>query len=44
MVESDGIVVAQGFASSVGVLKTEPNSLDDLVSQGAGDGCLALRV
>jgi hypothetical protein len=42
MVESNGIVVAQGFASTVGVLKTEPDELDVLVTSGVKDGHLCL--
>ena len=42
MAESGGIVVAEGFASTVGVLKTEPEELDELVSQGVRDHRLAL--
>lgn len=42
MAESGGIVVAQGYAASVGVLKMEPEALDDLVSQGVRDRHLAL--
>ncbi len=33
-VPSGGIVVAKGYSADVGVLKTEPGTLDELVSQG----------
>jgi hypothetical protein len=42
MVENGGIIVANGFAANVGVLKTEPEALDELVSQGVRDGRLAM--
>jgi hypothetical protein len=42
MTKSKSIVVANGFQATVGVLKTEPAALDDLVSQGVRDGCLTL--
>ena len=42
MVESKGIVVAQGFASAVGVLKTEPDELDVLVASGVRKGHLRM--
>ena len=42
MAASGGIVVAKGFASEVGVLKTEPEALDELVSQGVRDSHLAM--
>jgi hypothetical protein len=43
MTKSKGIVVAKGYASNVGVLKIEPETLDDLVSPGVKDGCLTMR-
>jgi hypothetical protein len=42
MTKSKGIVVANGFQATVGVLKTEPTALDDLVSQGVRERCLTL--
>ncbi len=42
MTKGSGIIVAKSYASAVGVLKTEPAALDDLVAQGVRDGCLAL--
>ena len=42
MVESGGIVVAKGFASTVGVLKTEPDELDALVASGVKEGHLRM--
>ncbi|MGD0896771.1 MAG: hypothetical protein ABR915_02975 [Thermoguttaceae bacterium] len=42
MSDGGGIVVANGFAATVGVLKTEPEALDEIVSQGVRDGHLAL--
>jgi hypothetical protein len=42
MTASGGIVVATGYASDVGVLKTEPDALDELVSQGVRDRRLAM--
>ena len=42
MTASGGIVVATGYASDVGVLKTEPDTLDELVSQGVRDRRLAM--
>jgi hypothetical protein len=42
MTKSKGIVVANGFQATVGVLKTEPAALDDLVSQGVRERCLTL--
>lgn len=44
MASSGGIVVANGYASSVGVLKTEPDALDEIVSQGVRDRYLAMSV
>jgi hypothetical protein len=40
MTSDGGIVVAKGFASSVGVLKTEPDELDALVALGVKEGHL----
>ena len=40
MVSDGGIVVANGFVSTVGVLKTEPEELDILVAQGVKEGHL----
>ena len=40
MVSSGGIVVANGFRATVGVLKTEPEALDEIVSQGVKEGYL----
>ena len=37
MASSGGIVVANGFRATVGVLKTEPDALDEIVSQGVRD-------
>jgi hypothetical protein len=42
MTESGSIVVAEGFASSVGVLKTEPDELDALVASGVKEGHLRM--
>ena len=42
MIESSGIVVAKGFASTVGVLKTGPNELDDLIASGVKEGHLRM--
>jgi len=42
MTKSNGIVVAKGYASNVGVLTTEPDALDELVSLGVRDRHLAL--
>jgi hypothetical protein len=42
MGSSGSIVVAEGFASSVGVLKTEPDELDALVALGVKDGHLRM--
>jgi hypothetical protein len=38
MTQGGGIVLANGFASSVGVLKTEPEELDALVTLGVKEG------
>jgi len=40
MVQGGGIVVADGFASIVGVLRTEPDELDALVMLGVKEGYL----
>ncbi len=40
MVSSGGIVVASGFRATVGVLKTEPEALDALVTLGVKEGYL----
>ena len=42
MIEEQGIVVSEGLAASVGVLKTEPVELDELVSRGVKEGHLSL--
>ena len=42
MVENSGIVVAKGFSSTVGVLKTEPDELDTLVASGVKEGHLRM--
>jgi hypothetical protein len=42
MTEGGGIVVAEGLASTVGVLKTEPDDLDALVMQGVKEGHLRM--
>jgi hypothetical protein len=42
MTKGNGIVVAKGYAAEVGVLKTEPEALDEIVSRGVRDGILAL--
>ncbi len=42
MATSGGIVVAEGFAASVGVLKTEPDELDLLVASGVKEGHLRM--
>ncbi len=43
MVSSGGIVVASGFLATVGVLKTEPDALDAIVSQGVRERALLMR-
>jgi len=43
MVSSGGIVLANGFRATVGVLKTEPDALDEIVSQGVKDRALTMR-
>ena len=40
MAQGGGIVVANGFESTVGVLKTEPEELDALVTLGVKEGHL----
>jgi hypothetical protein len=40
MAQGGGIVVAKGFESTVGVLKTEPDELDALVTLGVKEGYL----
>ena len=42
MTKDSGIVVAEGMASTVGVLNTEPGDLDELVMQGVKEGHLCL--
>jgi hypothetical protein len=42
MAESGGIVVAKGYAATVGVLKTEPDELDALVASGVKEGHLRM--
>ena len=42
MTNEGGIVVANGFQASVGVLKTEPVELDELVSRGVKQGHLCM--
>jgi hypothetical protein len=42
MVSGGGIVVANGFKATVGVLKTEPDGLDEIVSQGVREHLLTL--
>ncbi len=42
MTEGDGIVVAEGVAATVGVLKTEPDELDTLVASGVRTGYLRM--
>jgi hypothetical protein len=42
MAEGGGIVLADGFESTVGVLKTEPDALDEIVSQGVKDRFLTM--
>jgi hypothetical protein len=42
MTEGSGIVVAEGLASTVGVLKTEPDDLDALVTRGVKEGHLGM--
>lgn len=40
MVQGGGIIAAEGFASTVGVLRTEPDELDALVTLGVKEGYL----
>ena len=42
MTASGGIVVAEGYASTVGVLKSESDELDTLVASGVKEGHLCL--
>ena len=42
MTEGGGIVVSEGMASAVGVLKTEPDDLNALVMQGVKEGQLRI--
>ena len=42
MTKSTGIVVANGFQATVGVLKTEPDELDALVASGVKEGHLRM--
>lgn len=42
MAKGGGIVVAQGFSATVGVLKTEPDELDALVASGVKEGHLRM--
>jgi len=42
MTESGGIVVAEGYAATVGVLKTLPDELDELVASGVREGHLRM--
>ena len=42
MTKDGGIVVANGFQATVGVLKTEPDELDALVMQGVKEGHLRM--
>lgn len=42
MIQSGNIIVAQGFASTVGVLRIEPDELDALVSRGVKQGHLRM--
>jgi hypothetical protein len=42
LAKDGGIVVGEGFASSVGVLKTEPDKLDAVVSMGVKEGHLQM--
>ena len=43
MIGRGEIIVAQGFQATVGVLNTEPEALDEIVSAGVRDRCLAMR-
>jgi hypothetical protein len=42
MAQSGGIVVAKGYAATVGVLKTESEALDELVAAGVREGNLRM--
>ena len=42
MIESGGILMAEGFQATAGVLKTEPDELDELVSSGVRTGYLRM--
>ena len=42
MAASSGIVVAEGFASSVGVLRIQPEELDALITSGVKEGRLRM--
>jgi len=42
MTRSNGIVVANGHQATVGVLRTEPEALDEIVSHGVRDRHLAM--
>lgn len=42
MTSNGSIIMADGFDASVGVLRLEPDALDDLVSQGVKEGNLAM--
>jgi hypothetical protein len=42
MAQGGGIVVANGFSATVGVLKTEPEELDALVTLGVKEGYLRM--
>ena len=42
MTNGGGIVVANGFRATVGVLKTEPDALDESLSQGVREGYLSM--
>lgn len=43
MTQSGAIVLADGLAATVGVLKADPEALDDIVSQGIRDRVLTMR-
>ena len=43
MVNGGGIVAASGFNATVGVLKTEPEALDEIISRGVRERALAMR-
>ena len=44
MISEGGIIVANGFRATVGVLKAESDALDDLISQGVRERALTMRV